>query len=136
MSSHMGSSRVEEDRGVSKEETASAEEASERGDGDGCGSRGRGKHRERVQAVKPRGVCRRPPSVEHQGEQMDEEEYKWHVKAESARRTRESRVRQGGLALVQREEGKGNVAQSSSSKLEEHTRDAVVIAKVLALLEP
>jgi hypothetical protein len=67
---------------------------------------------------------------------MDDDEYKEHVKAEAARRKRESRVRQGGLALVQREEGKGNVAQSISSELEEHTRDAVVIAKVLALLEP
>ena len=88
-----------------------------------------------MQAVKPRGRCRRPSSVEHEGQQMDDEEYKKHVKTGTARRMRELRARQGKVALVQQEE-KGKAGQSISSVLEEHTRDAVVIAKVVALLQP
>ena len=66
---------------------------------------------------------------------MDDEEYEKHVKTGTARRMRELRARQGKVALVQQEE-KGKAGQSISSVLEEHTRDAVVIAKVVALLQP
>ena len=66
---------------------------------------------------------------------MDDDEYTTHVKMEATRRKKESRVRQGKVALVQQEE-KGKAGQSISSVLEEHTRDAVVIAKVVALLQP
>jgi hypothetical protein len=87
-----------------------------------------------VQAVKPRGRGQRPLSVKHEG-QMDDDEYTTHVKTATARRVRELRARQGEVALVQQEE-KGKAGQSISSVLEEHTRDAVVIAKVVALLQP
>ena len=66
---------------------------------------------------------------------MDDDEYTTHVKTATARRVRELRARQGEVALVQQEE-KGKAGQSISSVLEEHTRDAVVIAKVVALLQP
>ena len=85
--------------------------------------------------MKPRGRCQRPPSVEHEGQQMDDEEFAQHVRTGTARRMSELRVRQGKVAFVQRER-KGKAAQSISSVLEEHTRDAVVIAKVMALLQP
>ena len=84
--------------------------------------------------MKPRGRRQRPLSVKHEG-QMDDDEYTTHVKTATARRERELRARQGEVALVQQEE-KGKAGQSISSVLEEHTRDAVVIAKVVALLQP